>query len=485
VAVQPDGKIIVVASAGLEQRQDIALVRYNVDGSPDTEFGAQGLVRTDFFGDGDAGRAVALQPDGKIVVLARTIRPTDSSDGTGDQTSFALVRYLPDGRLDESFASDGKTSADVQFGPLSSVALAPDGRIVVAGDAGFARLGMARFETDGTLDPTFDGDGIALPAGGPNSADFAGRGLEVQPDGKILFGGYGCELTKCQRGPWLSRFNLDGSVDPSFVFRGVGFSTGYVTLTTPDDFELLPDGKLLLKGGNPNLTRLLADGRVDPTFGCNGGAGFDERFYPRAFGVERDGGVVLAGSTGGTGDSDFALLRRSPTGAPDVAFGDGKPVSTDFGGSDVAEDVAIAPDERIVVVGSSGATPTASRVVVARYRSGEVHAGGLDCSPPSIRVLGIPRASCTRRDFTARIRINDASTLRLVSVKIDHDGVRETTRKRFERRVDVHRLYPRVLHYLNVFATDEAGLDSRVSVPFRRCGPREAATLQPRGKTSG
>ncbi|HET8676489.1 MAG TPA: hypothetical protein VFO63_11915, partial [Blastocatellia bacterium] len=156
IALQPDGKII---AAGYTQTfttdDDFALVRYNTDGSLDTTFASGGTLTTDFFGGSDQVNAVALQPDGKIVVAGYTVSPSRFTD-------FAFARYNSDGSLDSTFGVGGKVAVSFlnTFSQATDLALQTDGKIVAAGhafhsgDFTFA-FALARLNQDGSLDPSF------------------------------------------------------------------------------------------------------------------------------------------------------------------------------------------------------------------------------------------------------------------------------------------------------------------------------------------
>ena len=176
LTIQSDGKILVAGTSN----SDFALVRYNADGSLDTEFDADGKQTTDFGTGSDFGNSLALQADGKILV-ART--------SNGD---FALARYNTDGSPDDSFDGDGTLTTD--FGGAEdrgqSVALQSNGKIVVAGWAdGGDNFAVARYDTDGSLDVTFNGDGkLITDFGTPLDRAFS---VAVQSDGRIVVAGSG------------------------------------------------------------------------------------------------------------------------------------------------------------------------------------------------------------------------------------------------------------------------------------------------------
>jgi uncharacterized delta-60 repeat protein len=191
VALQSDGKIVVAGQVSFET----GVVRYNVDGSLDTGFGANGVVTTDVsdllgakIGGSEDVYAIATQPDGKILV-------SGSSISASNTRGFMVVRYNPDGSLDNTFGSGGMVVTTIvgnggnQY--AADVVVQPDGKILLAGtyigapnDHDFALL---RYDANGNLDTSFDTDGIAVLDLG--STNERAEGLAIQPDGKILVAG--------------------------------------------------------------------------------------------------------------------------------------------------------------------------------------------------------------------------------------------------------------------------------------------------------
>ncbi len=145
VAIQSDGRIIAVGGAGFGQ-SGFQLARYMRDGSLDPSFGDGGRVVTRYRGAN--ARAVAIQRDGRIVVAGY------------NSFGLALARYRPDGHLDTSFSGNGRVGPVVWGIFALAVALQPDGRIVVGGDFDIFAFGLARFRRDGRLDRSFGGDGV-------------------------------------------------------------------------------------------------------------------------------------------------------------------------------------------------------------------------------------------------------------------------------------------------------------------------------------
>ena len=188
LALQPDGKIVAAGSSTASGSQDFALARYLPTGTLDISFGGDGKVLTDF-GSGSEAFAVAmtLQPDGKIVVAGRCT--------AGGTSAFALARYLPNGSLDPSFSGDGRVCTDFGSGSwadASSMALQPNGKIVVAGRctaSGTTDFALARYWPSGSLDASFSGDGRVCTDFGSGSEDWP-RGLAIQPrDGRLVVAG--------------------------------------------------------------------------------------------------------------------------------------------------------------------------------------------------------------------------------------------------------------------------------------------------------
>ena len=170
VVVQPDGKIVVAGGAFplFTFLGDIALVRYNANGSLDASFGHGGIVRTRFSAGGSYAFAVTLLSNGKIIIAGTVF--VDFSTDDSSNTDFALVRYNDDGSLDTSFGRGGRVTTHYarqsSDQPSSSIAEAAviqrNGKIAVAGLGNGYDFALARYTTNGHLDPTFDRDGKVL-----------------------------------------------------------------------------------------------------------------------------------------------------------------------------------------------------------------------------------------------------------------------------------------------------------------------------------
>ena len=350
VAVQADGKAVVAGNiypADNGTGDSFAVARYTKNGALDPAFDGDGKVRTEFASSSyEYAQSVAIQSDGKILVAGSTYIV-----GSGTGSDFALVRYNLDGSLDSSFDGDGKLTTDFASGVDSgvSVAVQSDGKIVVAG---YSRpsphdFAVARYNQDGSLDASFDGDGKVVTPISTGSNDFASK-VAVQPDGKIVVGGQIAIGAPVMFSAGLVRYMPDGSLDGSFD------GDGKVVVTTPIDsildLALQPDGKIVTAGGAFGVTRFNADGSVDNTFVGGGNSRFPAPF---ALAIQRDGRIVAAGPTGCPA-SDFAVTRFNANGGLDSSFGSGGTVTTDLAAMDIPQDVALAPDGKIVVAGFSG-----------------------------------------------------------------------------------------------------------------------------------
>lgn len=362
---QADGRLVVVGDVidVSAPTQDFVVLRYDVNGNPDPTFGVGGRVTTDFLGYADHAYGVAQQPDGKIVVAGDATDSSFSLLGYG----FALARYNSNGSLDTSFGTGGKVRIDLADSQdeLFKVAIQSDGKIVAAGHAynsaaNTDNVVVARYNSDGSLDTGFGTGGLVFTSF--NSAVSQALGLGIQADGRIVIAGFGGN-----QGMILARYMGNGSLDASF-------GTGGKVDTTLGLFgsglalALQPDGKIVVSGNaftGANTTdfgvaRFLNDGSRDLNFGIGGqtftnfGPGSDNAYQVM---VQPDGKIVAAGFTYDPitgGDGDFAVARYHADGSPDLSFGAGGKMTTDFsGGVDFAFGAAIQPNGRIVVAGQT------------------------------------------------------------------------------------------------------------------------------------
>ena len=206
-----------------------------------------GKVITPIGTGADFATAVAIQPDGKVVLAGQC-------NGTVN-VGFCALRYNSDGTVDTSFGTGGKViTALGNFGDFAtSVALQPDGKVLIAGqckyNGNFGDFCALRYKPDGTLDSAFGVGGIAISALGVD--DYA-KAISLQPDGKILLAGscVSSTYTFCAR-----RYNPDGSLDANFGSGGTVVVSGLGTAVA-NAIAVQPDGCIFARG-NVHGRRLL------------------------------------------------------------------------------------------------------------------------------------------------------------------------------------------------------------------------------------
>jgi uncharacterized delta-60 repeat protein len=406
LALQANGQIVLAGSAQANDTtpSQLALVRYNLDGSRDASFGQNGEVLTSFGSMGSAtASAVSIEPNQNIVV-AGSFAPS----ATSLNTSAALAQYNPGGSLDTSFGSSGETT--VAFPgrapvTINAVALQGNGQIIVAGgiatpaNDGNIRLGsqisnfqlgdvaVARFNSHGSLDTSFGQDGwTVFDVAGLGSAATA---LAVLPNGQILVAGI---ATISAAYPYSNEFflaelNPDGSLDTAFGNQGLVTASGIAGVATILTSLLVqPDGKIVEVGqANPGqpappypteivLIRYNADGSLDTSFGANGIATSPVHIIDPAKAaaggavLQPNGAIVVVGPVG----NGSGLLRFTPSGSLDPTFGTAGQVS--FFGFGVT--VALQPNGDLVEVGGTGNSEFSDGFALARYTSN----GTLDTS---------------------------------------------------------------------------------------------------------
>jgi uncharacterized delta-60 repeat protein len=205
IAIQEDGKIVAVGDVQVTASvQRFAVARFDRDGTLDSTFRGNGKVTTAFTGGEDGARDVAIQADGRIVVV-----------GTSDPGEFALARYDVDGMLDPTFDGDGRVTTAFTatgFDAANGVAIDADQRIVVAGTGGNGTFALARYDSLGTLDATFDGDGKVRTnfTKGVDTADA----VAIQSDGKIVAAGEAGFLGEWTGDLGLARYDATGRSTP-------------------------------------------------------------------------------------------------------------------------------------------------------------------------------------------------------------------------------------------------------------------------------
>lgn len=390
MAIQADGKIVVVGATYGNFSQstwNFGVARYNSNGSLDTSFGNSGKVSTDFLGDYDVANGVAIQSDGKIVVVGA------SSTGDLGHVNFAIARYQSNGSLDSTFGSGGKVTTDffASNDDARSVAIQPDNKIVVAGTVGVAGssfdFGVARYNSDGSPDSSFDTDGKVTT--NISGRDFV-TSIGLYPNGKIVVGGYSAGAGGNDDFS-VARYNSDGSLDTNFNTDGT-LTTDYGIAGTDrlNAIAIQSDGKVIGAGTtqtliNPSssafaVVRYTIDGFLDPTFAGGNGTTLtkffsspnscchtgDEIAYDIALG--HDGKILVAGYTT---MGNVTLTRYNSDGTQDTGFGDRGRLFTHMATYySRAYAVVLQSDGKIVVAGHViQDISSTSNFALARYQS--------------------------------------------------------------------------------------------------------------------
>lgn len=392
VAVQPDGKIVTVGYAtGAGSSSDFGVTRHLPDGSLDTTFSGDGRQVTDILTFGDEARSVAIQPDGGIVVSGYAYNsfglvnsvvvrylPDGSLDPSFSADGIVIIEY--------QFGGFAESSAN-------AVALQADGKIVVAGGATVGNDGvfaLARLNTDGSLDNTFSFDG-RVTTDLTNDAD-ACLAVAIQPDGRIVVSGF--SFNGIDDDVSLARYNTDGSLDAGFSGDGIMTTVLAPGGGMFRGLALQPDGKIVVAGSVDSfvlaVVRYDADGTQDPTFDGDGMLTSAMSFgcEARSVVVQPDGKIVVAGTVSTGSGPDILLARYHADGTFDTSFAGAGVVYTDVGGGDEGNDVLLQPDGKIVVVGAAPNGNTADFVLLRYLTDPDI--GLIDLSRPDNSVLVYP-----------------------------------------------------------------------------------------------
>jgi uncharacterized delta-60 repeat protein len=316
LGVQRDGRIVVGGHVATQASgRDFAVARFRPNGKLDRSFSGDGRRTVGFEGgDDDLLADLAIQPNGRIVLVGQSRQPPNSLD-------LAIARLRKGGGLDKKFSADGRVTEafSAQVDRADAVAIQRDGRIVTAGtvDAGGAvfLFLMARFRPNGNLDTTFAGGSVTTSFLGEDDQAF---GLAIQRNRRIVAAGFTGSTLGGPGEVALARYLPNGGLDSSFA--GDGTKT----------VDVAPGA-----GDRAHDVAILA------------------------------GRIVTAGFTGSAGPTgnDFLLLRLRKGGALDPSFAGDGIKTTEFGTvNDFANALAVR-GKRIVAAGYSG-----DRIALARYK---------------------------------------------------------------------------------------------------------------------
>lgn len=337
--VQPDNKIIVGGDVSVVFGDTVymSLVRYNSNGTIDNTFGTNGKVTTGFADGICAIRGLALQADGKIIAVGFF---TTLVNGVGTNIDFAIVRYNPNGTLDTSFDGDGRVTTNFNSSRniAYAVAVQADGKIVVVGDSRQLSIFtlqtvIARYNTNGSLDTSFNGTGKSITTTEDDNI-YQFFSVTLSLDNKIIVGKRSALSVQGGSlvGTRFTRYNSNGTLDTSFGNNGWISEVGQSPV-----HKALSNGKLLIVSNiyNPTtnssfkLLRFKSNGSIDSAFGINGtvmtlfnviGVSVDDILE------QKDGKIVVSGSFSGFSSAEpfkFGVVRYLENGDLDNTFGSG------------------------------------------------------------------------------------------------------------------------------------------------------------------
>jgi uncharacterized delta-60 repeat protein len=349
IVVQPDGKILAAGDFGaINSFSRPGIARFNQDGSADTTFNPP-LPTPSSNPNLLTIRAIALQPDGKILVGGQFFSGSSTQQPT-------LYRLNPDGSIDNTF--NAPESAGISRFVLD-IAVQPDGKIVTAPgfDNGGSGGSANRYNTDGSRDTTFN----AIFGGGSVNR------VVLQPDGKLLVVGEFTAVNGSPRGR-VARLNADGSLDATFNPLGGANNTVF-------DIDLQADGKIVIGGSflsyngtsRNYLARLNSDGNLDAIFTAQ------TNNIVRAIRIESNGKIIIGGDfTLAGGVSRNRIARLNADGTPDLSFN----IGTGIYGQ--VYSLALQPDNKIVVGGNFTKYNDIAKVSIVRLLNNSTTRTGFD-----------------------------------------------------------------------------------------------------------
>jgi uncharacterized delta-60 repeat protein len=418
-AFQSNGDLVAVGQRGITTGATLIATRLTAAGQADGSFGGgvvAGPAIVSSFGSGSIGRGVAVQSDGKIVVVGQ------ASDTTGTGTLGLIVeRFNSNGTLDTSFGSGGVArTLTAQFGAGYAVAIQSDGKIVAAGQAnapgGGTEVAVARFNTNGSLDTSFGSGGTDLLNLGEDSRAL---GLALQSNGDIVIVGSqapGLQVPNAL----IARLTPSGALDSSFNGTGAyahqyaigAANSAFTSVAVQSNGDIVAAGAATNgnTGADAIIARFTSAGAPDGSFG-HGGVVYSTSAVestvsgssvPGASGVAvTSGGDIVAGGTfSDAGLTGIALWGFTSSGAPLAGFGTNGATVTGFGSSLDGEGnaLAVAPSGSIGVAGDDYAPGSPYSGVVAEYNG----LGGSAPPPPSSLKATLGKLSSQKSSTVAK-----------------------------------------------------------------------------------
>lgn len=370
MVLDASGNILVAGYSDSATELDMLLLRLDDNGVLDTTFGSSGIVTHDAAAGGtdgkEYGEAIALDSNGKIVVAGSGV------DGTGG-LDMVIWRFNSDGSLDTGFDTDGVVAHAIGTGSDRGYGLAIDStdRIIVVGRTEIASRDLAvwRFNSDGSLDTTFNGSGYFVQDGAAGGSDEErADAVAIDAAGKIVVAGFSTNASN-RKDLVVWRFNTDGTLDTGFDSDGMAVVVDTVSTDSEDEARAMlidGDGKIIVAGSSedagsiprPTIWRFNDDGSLDTTFNgvghvsdtANVGSALD-------LVLDSSGNILASGYVDDGTSFNMALWRITDAGVVDTTFdGDGiytHDAAAGFSGTDGGFAIVIDASERVVIAGQS------------------------------------------------------------------------------------------------------------------------------------
>lgn len=374
VAAQPDGKTIIAGSVKEGASYKPALIRYLQNGSTDASFGNNGidtftisklLPAYSFI----TFSALAIQADGKILAAGTA----GYLSGTFFLSDVLIMRFKADGKIDSSFGTNGHTltsitsSSGLSIDDAFDIKIQADGKIVLAGQSyDYTKHSMlaTRYNSNGLPDNSFGTGGVVLTAAG--TSDDEAFGLAIQADGKIVMAGESYQSGSSYRVA-LTRLLANGAVDNSFGTNGQVVTNLSSGADIAKDIAIQPDGKIVITGSVFNSTsaqtdmlcmRYLSNGNIDSTFGTTGKVYIDvsgKNDQANAVFIQSNGKILLGGNALNTDSVNvYCTTRLNADGTKDNFYGTGGMQTISFfGQGDIAAGMAVFSNGRFIQAGQS------------------------------------------------------------------------------------------------------------------------------------
>ena len=367
MAVQRDGKIVVVGQQLQDSDSLFLIARYDQYGYRDSGFNSNGWNVTNNGAGVEEAKAVGFQKDGKIIAA-----------GIWNSNKIAVVRYMQNGTLDTSFGSSGIVHTQFLIDAptnIGDLVIQPDDKIVVVGSVNLGssnwNFALKRLNADGSIDTGFGESGLVHTDFESNSEDQA-RAAAIQPDGYIVVVG------KKGGNFALARYDQSGTLDPEFGVNGVRVTT-FSASTEAKAVTISRSGEIVVAGTqytdssyNNTMVALYDNEGFNISSGTNSFAFPQTYDHVNAVAVGWDQKVYIAGVHDESGTKDFGLMAFTPDMNMDDSFGSAGSTTTDFTYPAFANAMVVSPFGKIYVAGHVETTSGGFDIAISAYSGPKV-----------------------------------------------------------------------------------------------------------------